>query len=165
MYCSWMKIKQIISLVVLGISFVSCRQSCFDVITHNNVAYWSRYWTPSNPNGVIAVYSKKDSIRQFLDEDLNYSFTGSLGDIYSVRFKFSNDTIFHYVRTQRGFITMYDTLHIISYARDTIVVKNNNSEEVVWHRIPNRIIRKKKKSKNTGTGLIPRHRTGKEHYE
>jgi hypothetical protein len=111
------------------------------------------------------VYSKKDSIRQFLDEDLNYSFTGSLGDIYSVRFKFSNDTIFHYVRTKRGFITMYDTLHIISYARDTIVVKNNNSEEVVWHRIPNRIIRKKKKSKNTGTGLIPRHRTGEEPYE
>ena len=110
MYCSWTKIKQIISLVVLGISLVSCRQSCFDVITHNNVAYWSRYWTPSNPHGVIAVYSKKDSIRQFLDEDLNYSFTGSLGDIYSVRFKFSNDTIFHYVRTKTEFITMYDTL-------------------------------------------------------
>ena len=52
--------KTIIIFLFLLTLTVSCKQSCFDVITHNHVGYWSRYWTQEYPYGVIIEYSKKD---------------------------------------------------------------------------------------------------------
>ena len=61
-------LNKVISFVFLFTLIASCKQSCFDVITHNNVGYWSRYWSKDNPYGMIQEYSKKDSIVKNLRE-------------------------------------------------------------------------------------------------
>ncbi len=115
--------KQIIYLIITGLSLISCRQSLFEVITHNNVGYWSRY-----DNGVIMEYSKRDSIIKYLDDDWTYH-----THVPWNKFKITNDTMFFYT-ISRGNIIMVDTTHIVGYNKNTLFIKNKFSEDVIWHR-------------------------------
>ena len=129
--------QKVIIFVFLFMFFVSCKQSCFHVITNNNVAYWSRY-----SNGIIMEYSKKDSILKYLNEDGTYCKQSSLEAIYGIKFRITNDTLFRYVN-HNGFIIMYDTIPIVSYSKKTIVIRNNESEKVLWHRLSTKMMKNK----------------------
>ena len=118
--------KQIIYLIITGLSLISCRQSLFEVITHNNVGYWSRY-----DNGVITEYSKRDSSVKFLDDDWTYH--THVPQLWGLKFKITNDTMFFYT-IRRGNIIMVDTTHIVGYNKNTLFIKNKFSEDVIWHR-------------------------------
>ncbi|SER02496.1 hypothetical protein SAMN05444375_12044 [Segatella baroniae B14] len=118
--------KQIIYLIITGLSLISCRQSLFEVITHNNVGYWSRY-----DNGVITEYSKRDSSVKFLDDDWTYH--THVPQLWGLKFKITNDTMFFYT-IRRGNIIMVDTTHIVGYNKNTLFIKNKLSEDVIWHR-------------------------------
>ena len=118
--------KQIIYLIITGLFLISCRQSLFEVITHNNVGYWSRY-----DNGVITEYSKRDSSVKFLDDDWTYHTEVPL--LWGLKFKITNDTMFFYT-IRRGNIIMVDTTHIVGYNKNTLFIKNKFSEDVIWHR-------------------------------
>lgn len=124
--------------------FASCEQSLFQVLTHNDVGYWSKRWTPSNPNvifeGYSVVYSKKDSLQKLFPDNIHCigSPNLSLGDIYGIKFRIRKDTIFHYVEKKNDFILMYDTIIVESYSKNSITLRNG----VVLHRIPNRFIKK-----------------------
>ena len=118
--------KQIIYLIITGLSLISCRQSLFEVITHNNVGYWSRY-----DNGVIMEYSKRDSIIKYLDDDWTYH--THVPQLWGLKFKITNDTMFFYT-IRRGNIIMVDTTHIVGYNKNTLFIKNKFSEDVIWHR-------------------------------
>ena len=130
---NWNKTSMIaILLSTLLILLVSCNQSCFQVITHNDVAYWSFNWTYNNPHGSIVEFSKKDSTMKYIDdvwayEDWNPAFWG-------LKFRITNDTLLKYVN-KKGFIMMYDTIPIVSYSKNTFISMNNESEQVKWHRI------------------------------
>ena len=116
--------KQIIYLIITGLSLISCRQSLFEVITHNNVGYWSR-----SDNGVIMEYSKRDSTIKYLDDDWTYH-----THVWGLKFKITNDTMFFYTISRRGNIIMVDTTHIVGYNKNTLFIKNKFSEDVIWHR-------------------------------
>ena len=116
-------IKQIIYLIITGLSLISCRQSLFEVITHNNVGYWSRY-----DNGVITEYSKRDSSVKFLDDDWTYH-----TEVWGLKFKIANDTLFEYT-IRRGNIIMNETIPIVAYKKNIIILKGDTSEDVIWHR-------------------------------
>ena len=89
---------------------------------------------------MIQEFSKKDSVVKNLREDWSYSFTNSLGDIRGVKFRIINDTLFYYINIkEKGLVIMLDTIPIVSYSKNTIVVKNNKSEIAIWHRLPNKI--------------------------
>ncbi|OYP55261.1 hypothetical protein SAMN04487899_105185 [Segatella bryantii] len=118
--------KQIIYLIITGLSLISCRQSLFEVITHNNVGYWSRY-----DNGVIMEYSKRDSTIKYLDDDWTYH--THVPQLWGLKFKITNDTMFFYT-IRRGNIIMVDTTHIVGYNKNTLFIKNKFSEDVIWHR-------------------------------
>ena len=118
--------KQIIYLIITGLSLISCRQSLFEVITHNNVGYWSRY-----DNGVIMEYSKRDSTIKYLDDDWTYHTHVPL--LWGLKFKITNDTMFFYT-IRSGNIIMVDTTHIVGYNKNTLFIKNKFSEDVIWHR-------------------------------
>lgn len=115
--------KQIIYLIITGLSLISCRQSLFEVITHNNVGYWSRY-----DNGVITEYSKRDSSVKFLDDDWTYH-----TEVWGLKFKIANDTLFEYT-IRRGNIIMNETIPIVAYKKNIIILKGDTSENVIWHR-------------------------------
>ena len=115
--------KQIIYLIITGLSLISCRQSLFEVITHNNVGYWSRY-----DNGSIIEYSKRDSSVKFLDDDWTYH-----TEVWGLKFKIANDTLFEYT-IRRGNIIMNETIHVVGYNKNTLFIKNKFSEDVIWHR-------------------------------
>lgn len=115
--------KQIIYLIITGLSLISCRQSLFEVITHNNVGYWSRY-----DNGVITEYSKRDSSVKFLDDDWTYH-----TEVWGLKFKIANDTLFEYT-IRRGNIIINETIHVVGYNKNTLFIKNKLSEDVIWHR-------------------------------
>ena len=119
--------KQIIYLIITWLSLISCRQSLFEVITHNNVGYWSRY-----DNGSIMEYSKRDSTIKYLDDDWTYCKQGSQD--WGLKFKITNDTMFFYTISRRGNIIMVDTTHIVGYNKNTLFIKNKLSEDVIWHR-------------------------------
>ena len=102
--------KQIIYLIITGLSLISCRQSLFEVITHNNVGYWSRY-----DNGVITEYSKRDSSVKFLDDDWTYH-----TEVWGLKFKIANDTLFEYT-IRRGNIIMNETIPIVAYKKNIIM--------------------------------------------
>ena len=127
-----------IVFVILFVFFLSCKQSCFQVITQNNVAYWSRY-----TNGIIMEYSKKDSTLKYLNEDGTYCKQNSLEAVYGIKFRITNDTLFHYVN-HKGFIMMYDTLPVVSFSRNTIIFRNKESEKIVWHRLSSKMMKSKK---------------------
>ena len=118
--------KQIIYLIITGLSLISCRQSLFEVITHNNVGYWSRY-----DNGSIMEYSKRDSTIKYLSDDWTYH--THVPQLWGLKFKITNDTMFFYT-IRRGNIIMVDTTHIVGYNKNTLFIKNKFSENVIWHR-------------------------------
>lgn len=127
--------KKIIVLAAVVMLLVSCRQSCFDVLTHNDVGYWSRYWTPNDPHGAITEYSKKDSTTKYLNECWAYNdFAPAL---WGLKFKMANDTLFKYVN-RKGNLKIYDTIPIASYSKNTVILKNG----IVWHRISTKYARK-----------------------
>ena len=115
--------KQIIYLIITGLSLISCRQSLFEVITHNNVGYWSRY-----DNGVITEYSKRDSSVKFLDDDWTYH-----TEVWGLKFKITNDTMFFYTIGRENII-MNETIPIVAYKKNIIILKGDTSENVIWHR-------------------------------
>ena len=118
--------KQIIYLIITGLSLISCRQSLFEVITHNNVGYWSRY-----DNGIITEYSKRDSSVKFLDDDWTYCKQGSHD--WGLKFKIANDTLFFYTIGRENII-MNETIPIVAYKKNIIILKGDTSEDVIWHR-------------------------------
>ena len=135
--------KTIIIFLFLLTLTVSCKQSCFDVITHNHVGYWSRYWTQEYPYGVIIEYSKKDSIIRYINNDWTYIFRNTLGDIRGTKFRITNDTLFHYIDIKEyGYVIMCDTIPIVSYSKDTIIITNKESEIISWHRLPTKLAKK-----------------------
>ena len=128
--------KSKIIIVAMLALFTSCRQSLYDVLTQNDFGYWL------NPHGMIIEYSKKDSLKRYLEEDCSYSFNSSLGDIWGIKFKIKKDTIFHYVEIKKdNFITMYDTLIVESYSKDSIILING----VILYNIPQKVIRNRQK--------------------
>jgi hypothetical protein len=118
--------KQIIYLIITGLSLISCRQSLFEVITHNNVGYWSRY-----DNGSIMEYSKRDSTIKYLDDDWTYH--THVPQLWGLKFKIANDTLFEYT-IRRGNIIMNETIPIVAYKKNIIILKGDTSENVIWHR-------------------------------
>ena len=122
--------QRVIPLILLFalFLFVSCRQSCFQVITHNDVAYWSPSWTPDNPYGSIVEFSKKDSTVKHLDE--NWIYDNSTPTLWGLKFRITNDTLFEYVN-RKGNLKVYDTIPIASYSKNTIILGN----EIKWHRL------------------------------
>lgn len=133
MYNNWNESsKKLIVYFILCALCMSCKQSCFQVITQNNVAYWARYWKPDDPRGCIVEYSKKDSTVRYLNE--GWTYFNSTPALWGLKFRITNDTLFHYVN-RKGRVTTYDTLPIISYSRDTIIFKNEKSEYIKWHRL------------------------------
>ncbi len=135
MYSNWNK-SSIIAIVFasLLVLFASCKQSYLDLITHNDVGYWSRYWLPNDPHGMIWEYSKKDSKLKFIDEDWAYSTEWSMDDIYGRKFRVKDDTLFHYVDV-KGHLYMRDTVTIVSISKNKIVIKNMKSDYITWHRL------------------------------
>lgn len=125
-----------ISLVVL---FVSCKQSYFDVITQNDVAYWTFNWTLKEPYGSIMEFSKKDSTMKYLDN--NWIYDNHTPALWGLKFRISNDTLFEYVN-RRGVVISYDTLPIISYSKNKIVIRNRESERDTWRLVPSRYARR-----------------------
>ena len=115
--------KQIIYLIITGLSLISCRQSLFEVITHNNVGYWSRY-----DNGSIMEYSKRDSTIKYLDDDWTYH-----THVPWNKFKITNDTMFFYTIGRENII-MNETIPIVAYKKNIIILKGDTSENVIWHR-------------------------------
>ena len=114
---------------------VSCRQSCFDVLTHNDVGYWSRYWTPKDPRGSISEFSKKDSTMKYIDD--NWAYEDWPPAFWGLKFKMADDTLFKYVN-RKGNLKIYDTIPIASYSKNTVILKNG----IVWHRISTKYARK-----------------------
>lgn len=138
--------KKIIIFAIVIIPLISCKQSLFQVITHNDVGYWTRYWTPEDPYGAITEYSKKDSTAEHINEDWTY-FRKSvpligIWAIYGTKFRISNDTLFYYCEKNGKILDRGDTIPVISYSKNTIVFKNKASEYVTWHRIPNKLAKK-----------------------
>ena len=130
---NWNKTSMIaILLSSLLTLFVSCNQPCFQVITHDDVAYWSRYWMPDNPHGSIVEFSKKDSTMKHLDDDWVYDDWSPA--FWGLKFRITNDTLFSYVNRD-GIVRMYDSIPIVSYSKNTIVFKNTESGYFNWHRI------------------------------
>lgn len=122
---------------------ISCKQSCFDIITGNEVAYWSYCWFPNDPHGIIVEYSKKDSIMRFINDDWTYSWVESMDNIWGRRFKNVKDTLFEYVEIpEEGYLQMLDTFIVVSYSKNKIVMKNKSNECVTWHRLPTKYANK-----------------------
>ena len=139
--------KIIIVFAALLILFVSCKQSLFQVITHNDVGYWR-----SELNGGITEYSKKDSRVEDYDENwINFRKSGvpliGIWAIHGTKFRITNDTIFYYCEVDGHIAAMGDTLPIVSYSRNTIVIRNDASQYVTWHRLPNKLAKKMISSK------------------
>lgn len=131
--------KGVIAYTILLALCVSCHQSCLDVITQNDVAYWSRDWTLDNPYGSITEYSRKDSTVKYLDESWIYQDWDPA--LWGLKFRISNDTLFEYVN-RRGVVITYDTLPIISYSKNKIVIRNRESERDTWSLVPSRYARR-----------------------
>ena len=127
--------KKVIVLAAVVMLLVSCRQSCFDVLTHNDVGYWSRYWTPKDPRGSISEFSKKDSTMKYIDD--NWAYEDWPPAFWGLKFKMADDTLFKYVN-RKGNLKIYDTIPIASYSKNTVILKNG----IVWHRISTKYARK-----------------------
>ncbi len=133
------KPKVTIACIILMSLCVSCKQSCFDVITRHDVAYWSRYWSQKNPYGAIMEYSKKDSTLKYLDDSWIYENWNPA--FWGLKFRISNDTLFEYVNRKDRIIT-YDSLPIVLYSKNKIIIKNKESELVTWHRLPTKFAKR-----------------------
>jgi len=131
--------KKVIVLAAVFMLLVSCRQSCLDVITHNDVGYWSELWTPKNPAGPIREFSKKDSTLKYLGE--TWAYEDWPPALWGLKFRITNDTLFTYVN-RNGNVMMIDTLSVVSYSNNTFLYKTNNSYYGKWHRISTKYARK-----------------------
>ena len=131
--------KKIIVLAAVVMLLVSCRQSCFDVLTHNDVGYWSFNWTHKNLFGSIIEFSKKDSTMKYIDD--NWAYEDWPPALWGLKFRINNDTLFTYVN-RRGYVKTYDTLSIVSYSKNTFISNDREAENVKWHRISTKYARK-----------------------
>ena len=130
---NWKKTSKIVILLSSLLTlFVSCNQSCFQVITHNDVGYWSFNWMPDDPHGSIVEFSKKDSTMKYLDDYWVYQDWSPA--FWGLKFRITNDTLFSYVNKE-GNVRMFDVIPIVSYSKNTFISMNNESEQVNWHRI------------------------------
>lgn len=130
---------------------VSCKQSCFDTLTHNDVGYWSDGWSPKDPFGSIKEFSRNDSTLRYLDE--TWAYDDWPPALWGLKFKITNDTLFTYVN-RNGSIKIYDTLSIVSYSNNTINSKTNDSYYVKWHRISTRYARRMMSSRVKLSSLL-----------
>ena len=142
MYSTYKKTLRIIIFAIVIIPLISCKQSLFQVITHNDVGYWKSEWSP-----LISEYSKKDSRVEDINEDWTYFRKSGIPligvwAIYGTKFKITNDTIFHYCERNGKIVDIGDTIPVVSYSKNTIVIKNRASQYVTWHRIPNKYVKK-----------------------
>lgn len=130
---------RVMAVVVFSALFASCGQSLFQVLTHDDVGYWSHNWTFNEPVGSIMEFTKKDSTMKYLDGNWNYD------DItpayWGLKFSISNDSLFWYVN-RNGCVRYYDTLSIVSYSRNTIVSQYEGTEYVKLHRISTKYAQK-----------------------
>ena len=145
--------KKVIVLAAVVMLLVSCRQSCLDVITHNDVGYWSELWTPKNPAGPIREFSKKDSTLKYLGETWAYEDWSPA--LWGLKFRITNDTLFTYVN-RNGNVMMIDTLSVVSYSNNTFIYKTNNSYYGKWHRISTKYARKMMNSQVKLSSLLKR---------
>lgn len=143
MYSIWNKtLMRLIAFVILFELFTSCRQSCFDVLTQNDVGYWAHYRSSETTPAFIDEYSKKDSIVRPLDNTWTYAWQPSMMAMFGVKFRITNDTLFKYVSDGKGYEMMCDTLPVVSYSKNKIVFKTHLPEILTYHRLPTKYVRK-----------------------
>ena len=127
---SYRKKTKIIAFAGVLLFAVSCKPSLLDVITNNGVGYWSRY-----EDGYIHEYSKKDSMARFLDPD--WKCVDSTYQCHYRQFYVANDTLFEFI-DYGGRKIVFDTTLVVSYSKNTLVVKGGdefgNAVDVVWKR-------------------------------
>lgn len=121
------------------ISFHSCRYSMFQLLTNNDVGYWEVHGS-----NIISAYSKKDSILEYLNDDLQ---TQSAQLLRPEKFHISKDTISHAFFFNNK-ICYYDTLLIVSYSRNKISFINLRDNYTTYFR---RIKKKEIKQRKNGT--------------
>ena len=143
MYGSWNKtLMKIIVFTILFELFTSCRQSCFDVLTQNDVGYWAHYWPSESTPSSIKEYSKKNSLVRPIDNTWTYAWQPSMMAMYGVKFRITNDTLFNYVSDGKGYEMMCDTLPVVSYSKNIIVFRTHRPENLTYHRLPTKYVRK-----------------------
>ena len=76
-------------------------------------------------------YSKRDSTIKYLDDDWTYC--THVPQLWGLKFKITNDTMFFYT-IRRGNIIMNETIPIVAYKKNIIILKGDTSEDVIWHR-------------------------------
>ena len=136
---------------------VSCKQSCFDVLSHNDVGYWSFNWTHKEPYGSIVEFSKKDSTMKYIDDyDDNWAYQDWNHAFWGLKFRIINDTLFSYV-DRKGYVMVYDTLSIVSYSKNKFISNEREAENVKWHRISTKYARKMMNSQVKLSFLLKRH--------
>lgn len=133
---------------------MSCKQSCFDVLTHNDVGYWSDGWTPKDPSGSIMEFSKKDSTLKYLGD--TWAYDDWPPALWGLKFKITNDTLYTYVN-RNGNIRIYDTLLVVSYSNNNFNAQTNASYNVKWHRISTRYARRMMSSQVKLSSLLKRN--------
>ena len=84
-------------------------------------------------------YSKKDSTLKNLDDSWIYENWNPA--FWGLKFRISNDTLFEYVYRKDRIIT-YDSLPIVLYSKNKIIIKNKESELVTWHRLPTKFAKR-----------------------
>lgn len=147
-------IKIVKMLTFLLPLLVSCKQSCFDVLTHNDVGYWSDGWKPKDPFGSIMEFSKKDSTLKYLGDTWAYDDWSPA--LWGLKFKITNDTLFTYIN-RNGNIKIFDTLLVVSYSNNIFNFKTNDSYYVKWHRISTRYARRMMDSRVKLSSLLKRN--------
>ena len=73
-------------------------------------------------------YSKRDSTIKYLDDDWTYH-----TEVWGLKFKITNDTMFFYTIGRENII-MNETIPIVAYKKNIIILKGDTSENVIWHR-------------------------------
>ncbi|UKK82504.1 hypothetical protein [Segatella bryantii] len=73
-------------------------------------------------------YSKRDSTIKYLDDDWTYH-----TEVWGLKFKIANDTLFEYTIGRENII-MNETIPIVAYKKNIIILKGDTSEDVIWHR-------------------------------
>lgn len=150
----------IIVFSILSTLFTSCKQSYFQVITQNDVGYWAHYSSPDSPPAFIYECSKKDSIVRPLDNTWTYAWQPPQMAMFGLKFRITNDTLFKYESDGKGYVMMCDTLPIVSFSKDSIVFRTHRPENLTYHRLPTKYVRKmlKKRVKLTELLKIPYHK-------
>ena len=111
-------------IIVICACFSSCAQSYYKLLTHNDVAYWTHDRTC-----LIIEYSLKDSLVKLLEPDMTYERIDVIEAKYGEKFKFTNDTLFYYIRTDSCTI-ICDTVRVLSLSRNKLILKNSSG--TIW---------------------------------